>query len=549
MVNYLTLLLFYVFLFFIGRGSAIVLSKFNIIQLKNFDENEKLFFIPLNNFYPIIGLFLIGNLSIISNFFISLNLIYKISIFSILMFANIFKESQFKIKFQEKFLLFVTLPLLSVSNYNTGLSYDAGLYHLNYQNWLQEEKIVLGLSNFHSRFGYSSIYDFISTNFWYKENFLVIHMLNLIFISFFFIAIHQIYSGTNLMQIKIGIMGVLLYGFLDNFGYSGGKNGFIEIEGVTKYDTPFGIIYFLTLLFISIFFYQKKISNIEISIILIFAIFSFQMRVSGALLFIPLIFLLIKSKKLQSLKQNKILILFGIFNILKNMLTTGCLYFPIEFTCFNSLSWYQNGYALTERKSISYSLRAYDYGDSFYDWFEIWINKYDYNLPTLKNFLVAFIFINLLKIILSDKVKVSLISSLFLMFNLFVLAYWILSAPSFRYGIGFFVSLVYFGTFFEVKSLKYKNLISHKNFIFLLFFTIILLPRSTNYQNLVRNPFEVTSISPLTIEYIKKVEGFGYSPLQDNEVCWINKFCSPKYSSMTQLKENKFGYLYFVIDE
>ena len=38
-------------------------------------------------------------------------------------------------------------------------------------------------------------------------------------------------------------MGILLYfqafGFLDNFGINGGKNGFIEIEGITKYDTVF----------------------------------------------------------------------------------------------------------------------------------------------------------------------------------------------------------------------------------------------------------------------------------------------------------------------
>jgi len=42
---------------------------------------------------------------------------------------------------------------------------------------------------------------------------------------------------------------IVLFGILDNFGMAGGRNGFIDIEAVTKYDTPFAIIYFLTGLF------------------------------------------------------------------------------------------------------------------------------------------------------------------------------------------------------------------------------------------------------------------------------------------------------------
>ena len=41
-------------------------------------------------------------------------------------------------------------------------SYDAGLYHLPYQNFLMSEKIIFGLANI-SRFGFSSIQDYMSS--------------------------------------------------------------------------------------------------------------------------------------------------------------------------------------------------------------------------------------------------------------------------------------------------------------------------------------------------------------------------------------------------
>ena len=34
----------------------------------------------------------------------------------------------------------------------------------------------------------------------------------------------------------------IVFGILDNFGSGGGRNGFIDIESVTKQDTPFAIV-------------------------------------------------------------------------------------------------------------------------------------------------------------------------------------------------------------------------------------------------------------------------------------------------------------------
>lgn len=545
MVNFILLLAFYIFIFFIGRGSLAIFSKLNLVTLNNFDENKKYHNIPLHTFYPIIGLFIIGNLSIFFNFFIPLSNNFTFCMLFILLIGNFLKKLNIRIKIQEIFLVFITLPILSISSYLTGLSYDAGLYHLNYQKWLQDEKIILGLSNFHSRFGYSSIYDFINTNFWYFENFLFQHFINLIFVAFFFAAIHNIYENSKNINVKIGILSLLLYGFLDNFGFSGGKNGFIEIEGVTKYDTPFGIMFLLTLVFIAIYYLERNQSNFEISLILIFALFAFQMRVSGALLLIPLMSIFLVKGLGTAIKNNLILIFFGISNIIKNLLSTGCLYFPIEITCFESLKWYQHGYAEIEKNSISLTLRSYNFQTNLNEWFEIWINKYGYNFPTLKNFLIAFVFINLLKYFVLDNRKISNIYISFFIFNLFLLVYWILTAPSFRYGIGFFLSFIFFGSVYVGSSLKYKYLLNKYLFMTLMFLTILLLPRIDNYYEFIKNPTKISKIESTIVEYVQKEKGFGYSPLTHNEICMINKYCSPEYSDFTNFKKNQYGYKYF----
>ena len=545
MINFISLLVFYIFIFFVGRGSLTISSKLDLVVPNNFDENKKYHNIPLHTFYPIIGLFIIGNLSILFNFFIPLSKKFTFSMLFILLIGNFVKKLNIQIKQQEIFLVFITLPILSISSYLTGLSYDAGLYHLNYQKWLQDEKIILGLSNFHSRFGYSSIYDFINTNFWYSENFLLQHFLNLTFVAFFFIAIHNIYNNSKNINIKIGILCLLFFGLLDNFGFSGGKNGFIEIEAVTKYDTPFGIIFILTLMFTAFYYLEKKQSDTEISLIFLFALFAFQMRVSGTLLLIPILPIFFLRGLGVTIKSNFILIFFGISNIIKNILTTGCFYFPIETTCFESIKWYRQGYAEIETNSISFSLRSYNFQTNLNDWFEVWINKNEYNLPTLKNFLIAFVFINLFNYFALNNKKLSNIYLSFFIFNLFLLFYWILTAPNFRFGIGFFLSFVFFGSVFIGSSLKYKYLLNKYLFLTLMFLTILLLPRLDNYFEFLTHPIKKTKIEPTIIEYVQKEGGFGYSPSMHNEICMINKYCAPIYSDLTNFKENTYGYKYF----
>ena len=63
-------------------------------------------------------------------------------------------------------IYFIVNPfLLGISSYGISIAQDAGLYHLNAQSWIINEKVNFGLTNLHLRYGHSSIFEYISSNF------------------------------------------------------------------------------------------------------------------------------------------------------------------------------------------------------------------------------------------------------------------------------------------------------------------------------------------------------------------------------------------------
>ena len=144
------------------------------------------FGIPIYLFYSIIFLFFLGNITFLVNFFtkiFSSNLFFLISI---LFLANIFN----KVKIPLTYLIYHVFSIffISISSYSVGLSYDAGLYHLNTQGWMKFEKLVFGLSNL-CQIWIFILYDFIGVNFNQTENFIYLHYLNLTFLVFLFVLI------------------------------------------------------------------------------------------------------------------------------------------------------------------------------------------------------------------------------------------------------------------------------------------------------------------------------------------------------------------------
>lgn len=551
MVVFLIFIIFYYYLYFSGRGIIVLIQKKFSDDL--FEQN--LFGLNISNFYTYIFLFYLGNLTFIINFFIKISLSTFLLLSVPLLLCNFLN-----LKFKEVNILSIstlnkisTFFLLSISSYSANLGYDAGLYHLASQLWIKTQKINIGIANFHHRLGFSSIYEYISSNFWFNDNLIFLHFINLVFIAQLFINLVDYFYKSSNSNLKLATLLVLIYCFLDNFGFNGGKNGFIEIEGVTKFDTPFGIVFAISMYLMFYIFINNSLKKEEIYLLMLMIIFSIQIRPTGLLLLIPffLMIYMFKNKTKFSLVNNlanKLSALVLILWMTKNIILSGCGIFPIEILCIDNLKWYQAGYANSITKDIGNSLRAYSLDQNVFDWYIEWSNKFFWNQSTMLNFIISIsVLIIFIKLIGKNAQIINKGNFNLILINLLYFLFWIFTAPDFRFSIGFILSFIFLlGLTTKLSDLKLSKKFLNFIFIFLYIPSITFLPRLENYTMFLDSPLEFRNIKvedqllPES-EYKEKTIGYGVEKVNRDEVCSLRLDCSPYYEPPTKI-ENIFTY-------
>ena len=71
---------------------------------------------------------------------------------------------------------------------------------------------------------------------------------------------------------------ISLYMFLDNFGFGGGLNGTPNIQGVTKFDSIFSIIFYISVFMYFIVLKKNSFTPNEFRMLLLFVFFTSQIR-------------------------------------------------------------------------------------------------------------------------------------------------------------------------------------------------------------------------------------------------------------------------------
>jgi hypothetical protein len=84
------------------------------------------------------------------------------------------------------------------------------------------------------RYGYSSLSEYINSFFWFDNNFILLHFVNLVFVSIFYFFLIWCLLESNNFKYQLISVSILIYGLLDNFGIEGGRNGFIDIDTIGK---------------------------------------------------------------------------------------------------------------------------------------------------------------------------------------------------------------------------------------------------------------------------------------------------------------------------
>ena len=171
--------------------SAGIFFENKVLQNTNID-NENIYKLPLY------GAILLAFLGLFLNFFISLgkNLNSLIYLFFFIYLIFLQKKYLKKILISSIILgLICSILLIHETTYRP----DAGLYHLPFISILNNEKIIIGLSNIHFRFGHISITQYISAlnNNWLFSDKGVLIPASVIYGSFLFYLINEIKNYQN----------------------------------------------------------------------------------------------------------------------------------------------------------------------------------------------------------------------------------------------------------------------------------------------------------------------------------------------------------------
>ncbi len=321
----------YILLLFISiLGYGLIFNKY--INIQYFHSNKlnigEIGFFALPILIPI---------SIITNFFFKINYLVASIIFIIgliLFFLEIKSKKNFLKILVSILFLFILIPYFCLSSHHDDFYY----YHLPYLNIIQNSKIIFGLVNLNTVLAYPQ-------NLWFNVfslfrlpviDFNGIQALNGIFTLFFIIFCYENFKNTKLIKLKIINLTFLIFIFVL---FSRLKDHGAEI--IPQFLMLVSSYYLFVLLF------DKSINKNEYiaKIILIFTC-AILLRLSSIILlpFIFYIFLINFNNMLNFLKNIRfvlIVIILVSLVLIKNFINSGCMVYPLSFTCFKQekVSW------------------------------------------------------------------------------------------------------------------------------------------------------------------------------------------------------------------
>jgi hypothetical protein len=401
----------------------------------------------------LLGIFFLITLSYLTSLFVPHNSFHNILVLltGILFFfhnRNKLKKSEIKIIL---YIIFLTLIIFFISKNHDDFQY----YHLPFALSLSENKISfgMGLLNYGYRH-HSSLLFLNSLSFlpWIKyylfnlPNYLILIFVNLIL----FDEVIKNIKKKNLIFL-ISIFFLVLIN--------------VKFTRLAEYGTDIAgqlILSIITINFIKTIINKESIEKIYFNIFLLLIIFSFKVYFLLYFLIIPFVFWELKINPFLKVNLNLRILIFILFFtflfFLHNFINTGCLIYPIEFTCagdkfFWSLSseevkrlnlwgevWAKAG--ATPNYVID-DLEKYIQG---INWIPLWYQEYF--LGKFTDFLFVLLVINLVifftfnKKIFFNKKNFYKVQKILLLLSILTLIFWFFKHPSLRYGGYFPVSLL-----------------------------------------------------------------------------------------------------------
>jgi hypothetical protein len=314
---------------------------------------------------------------------------------------------------------------------------DAGLYHLPHQLWLRDEKIVFGLANFHSRYGFSSLLEYIGAPIWIGEQFKLLSYVMATFDLILVLFLLELARAKNPYTLAVGFLitlGLLLRCHYFKISY-------------TSTDVPMGLMFVIAFLYgMRLLLEEARLDRKSLTIFFTCAIMSFMFKLSGVLIFLWVAFVLLAGWRQGRLNMRDLFIgawlpaLLVIIWTVKSVIVSGCLLYPLAATCLD-VPWSAVEKAVENSFGITYWAQWPGRGAATDWWFTAWW------LPKNATFLLSIamaVFISagaygyFFRKPLAKRRDIVIPAAIFLAITLVA---WFLKAPTPRFGIGSFVLL------------------------------------------------------------------------------------------------------------
>jgi len=500
--------------------------------------------------YFIAAFLTLGFTAVVFNFFAGVNspLFYLIIFAITLSGATRLRRSDLKTIPQFIWLGLILAPF--AANMPPGI--DAGLYHLPHQLWIRDEKIAFGLANFNTRFGFSSLSEYILAPLWIGEQFKLLSYTAATHFLILLLFLGWLAQSSNARTAAVA--AITLVALIFNSKYF--------VIGYTSTDTPCGILFAIT------FFYgffllceETLVERKQLTILFLCAVFTLACKVSGAVIFLWVLFIILSLLRARRiawplLLQTSILPAFlTLIWLIQGVIVSGCLIYPVASSCL-SVPWaatkaaFNNSIVITAwAQQRATNLQPFWDWSWFFNWW--WPHHWPFCLYQITTVVfIAGIYRYYCRKELSKRPDITLPA---LIFTLLCLGIWFIKSPGPRFGIGVFIILPaviainIFGfrrlPLINFRAMQQKSMLSTLGGMLVVALAVkLVIVDAAGGRNRAYLHFTMPSVPAMPT---MPNANFGVAPLPvGNEQCWLAKYCSADYKSGDSVRES-YGYKYF----
>ena len=494
----------------------------------------------------LIGIFFLTYITFIIHFFVPINEITNLILALVFfLYSLLFNREKILIDLKKLnifIIIFFILVIIMTIKYK--VNEDFVFYHLPYMVNFTSEKIIFGLANIQPHFAWNSSWLNFSSSLFLpvmklKGILLSNSVLYFIILSLF---IKKIIQNKNNSEYSFFFLISILYYIIVKYSR-------ISAHG---FDLPANVFVLISFYyFLKIFEFKFKNCEKELILFLLFSVLSISIKLNTLpiifLIFVVFIKLISEKHKFKYLKIPLLISTsFIILWLIQQFIYSSCLVVFLEFTCFESVSWFSPSLheainSITGVINKSYwqyqgELSEIEYAKNF-NWVSTWIqrNKIEI-LEHLFAIILPIIILILINLKYLNKEKKKFFKkennlNIFILIFIFIgLSLWFLKSPVYRFGMPYiFLSISFL--IYVISINLFGNFFSRKNIIIILCFCIIF-----NFtKNLVRinNSNNENSIWPnvLNIKYSsKEINGYNINyPDSDivstqHNLCWSIPF-------------------------